>query len=136
MSKQDAQQMDLPEHLHYTKAHAWMDRSTDPVVVGITDYAQDQLGELVFADLPAVGTAVSAGDEIVSLESSKAVDALVSPVSGTIAAVNTKLEDDPEIVNRDPYGEGWMVTINATDADNPPTGLLTAAQYRDYIADL
>lgn len=136
MTDQDNSSLEIPQHLHYTKAHAWLDRSVDPTVTGITDYAQQQLGELVFVDLPEVGQAVHAGDEIVSLESSKAVDALVSPVDGTIAAVNSKLDDNPGLINRDPYGEGWIVKINATDATDPKLGLINADDYRAYIQTL
>lgn len=125
-----------PEHLHYTKAHAWLDRSVDPVVIGITDYAQDQLGDLVFVDLPTVGESVTAGEPAVELESSKTVDNLISPVSGTITAVNSALEDDPTLINRDPYGQGWIIKVAATDADDANTSLISAADYAAYIQTL
>lgn len=125
-----------PEHLHYTKAHAWLDRSVDPVVIGITDYAQDQLGDLVFVDLPMVGESVTAGEPAVELESSKTVDNLISPVSGTITAVNSALEDDPTLINRDPYGQGWIIKVAATDADDANTSLISAADYAAYIQTL
>ena len=120
-----------PAHLHYTSAHAWLDRSTDPVVVGMTDYAQQQMGELVFIDLPSVGDEVVAGEQAAELESSKAVESFISPVSGTVAAVNSKLENQPELASRDPYGEGWLFKVNSTDADNPEPGLLDAQAYSE-----
>lgn len=127
---------ETPEHLHYTKAHAWLDRSTDPVVVGITDYAQDQLGDLVFIDLPSVGDSVTAGEPAVELESSKTVDNLVSPVTGTIAAVNSALDDDPGLVNRDPYGQGWIIKVTATDADDSNPRLISAKDYQSFVDTL
>lgn len=127
---------ETPEHLHYTKAHAWLDRSTDPVVVGITDYAQDQLGDLVFIDLPSVGDSVTAGEPAVELESSKTVDNLVSPVTGTIAAVNSALDDDPGLVNRDPYGQGWIIKVTATDADDSNPRLISAKDYQAFVDTL
>ncbi len=127
---------ETPEHLHYTKAHAWLDRSVDPVVVGITDYAQDQLGDLVFVDLPSVGEPVKQGEPAVELESSKTVDQLISPVTGTIAAVNQALEDDPTLINRDPYGQGWIIKVSATDADDSNTSLISAAEYASFVRSL
>lgn len=127
---------ETPEHLHYTKAHAWLDRSVDPVVVGITDYAQSQLGDLVFVDLPSVGDSVTRGEPAVELESSKTVDQLVSPVTGTIAAVNNALDDDPALVNRDPYGQGWIIKVSAKDADDSNPTLISAADYSAYVKSL
>lgn len=127
---------ETPEHLHYTKAHAWLDRSVDPVVVGITDYAQSQLGDLVFVDLPSVGDSVTRGEPAVELESSKTVDQLVSPVTGTIAAVNNALDDDPALVNRDPYGQGWIIKVSAKDADDSNPTLISAADYSAYVRGL
>ena len=100
--------LDVPEHLEYSDEHVWVDASTEPAMVGITEYAADQLGELVYIDLPEVGTEVQAGDEVAELESSKAVTPLVTPVAGVIRYVNSEAADDPGIVTGDPYGEGWI----------------------------
>ena len=108
--------LDIPDHLEYSEEHAWVDRSVDPAIIGITEYAADQLGELVFVDLPEPGARVEAGDEIVELESSKAVQPLISPVAGT--------------VNGDPYGEGWLLKVELDD-DEPE--LLSADEYAKVV---
>ena len=110
--------LDVPEHLRYSQDHAWIDETVDPAVVGITDYAAEQLGDLVFVDLPAAGSRIKAGDEVVELESSKAVEPLIAPVSGTITYVNTAAGDDPSVINTDPYGEGWLLKVELDD-DEP-----------------
>ena len=97
--------LDVPEHLEYSDEHVWVDSSVEPAMVGVTEYATEQFGELVYIDLPEVGTQVEAGDEVAEFESSKAVTALVSPVAGTIRYVNNEAADDPSIVTDDPYGE-------------------------------
>ena len=111
--------LDIPDHLEYSEEHAWVDRSVDPAIIGITEYAADQLGELVFVDLPEPGARVEAGDEIVELESSKAVQPLISPVAG-----------DPSVVNGDPYGEGWLLKVELDD-DEPE--LLSADEYAKVV---
>lgn len=122
--------LDIPEHLEYSDEHVWVDRSDDLAIIGITEYAADQLGELVFVDLPEPGTRVEAGDEIVELESSKAVQLLISPVAGTVKYVNRDVADDPSVVNGDPYGEGWILKVELDD-DEPE--LLTAEEYAKII---
>ncbi|MGE4714285.1 glycine cleavage system protein GcvH [Bifidobacterium breve] len=122
--------LDIPEHLEYSDEHVWVDRSDDLAIIGITEYAADQLGELVFVDLPESGTRVEAGDEIVELESSKAVQPLISPVAGTVKYVNRDVADDPSVVNGDPYGEGWILKVELDD-DEPE--LLTAEEYAKII---
>jgi glycine cleavage system H protein len=122
--------LDIPEHLEYSEEHAWVDRSGDPAIIGITEYAADQLGELVFVDLPEPGIRVESGDEIVELESSKAVQPLVSPVSGVIAYVNRDVADDPSVINGDPYGEGWILKVTLDD-DEPE--LLSADGYAKIV---
>lgn len=122
--------LDIPEHLEYSDGHVWVDRSDDLAIIGITEYAADQLGELVFVDLPEPGTRVEAGDEIVELESSKAVQPLISPVAGTVKYVNRDVADDPSVVNGDPYGEGWILKVELDD-DEPE--LLTAEEYAKII---
>lgn len=122
--------LDIPEHLEYSDEHVWVDRSDDLAIIGITEYAADQLGELVFVDLPEPGTRVEAGDEIVELESLKAVQPLISPVAGTVKYVNRDVADDPSVVNGDPYGEGWILKVELDD-DEPE--LLTAEEYAKII---
>ena len=122
--------LDIPEHLEYSDEHVWVDRSDDLAIIGITEYAADQLGELVFVDLPEPGTRVEAGDEIVELESSKAVQPLISPVAGTVKYVNRDVADDPSVMNGDPYGEGWILKVELDD-DEPK--LLTAEEYAKII---
>ena len=118
--------LDVPDQLLYSEEHVWLDDSVSPAIVGITEYAAAQMGELVFVDLPEPGTRVEAGDEIVELESSKAVQPLVCPVSGTIRYVNRDAADDPTVITSDPYGEGWVLKIELDD-DEPD--LLDAAAY-------
>ncbi|KAB7245960.1 glycine cleavage system protein GcvH [Bifidobacterium longum] len=122
--------LDIPDHLEYSEEHAWVDRSVDPTIIGITEYAADQLGELVFVDLPEPGARVEAGDEIVELESSKAVQPLISPVAGTVKYVNRDVADDPSVVNGDPYGEGWLLKVELDD-DEPE--LLSADEYAKVV---
>ena len=124
------QNLDIPDHLEYSQDHAWIDTSSDLALIGITEYAANQLGDLVFVDLPEPQTHVQAGDEIVELESSKAVEPLISPVSGTIRYVNTAASDDPSVINNDPYGEGWLLKVELDD-DEPD--LLDAAEYTKVI---
>jgi glycine cleavage system H protein len=119
-----------PEDLKYTEEHEWLATTEGGAVrVGITAYAQDQLGDVVFVELPKVGETVDAGTPLGEVESTKSVSEIFAPVSGTVVAVNTALDDAPELVNSDPYGEGWIVEINVTD---PSTldDLLDAAAYQ------
>jgi glycine cleavage system H protein len=117
---------DVPDYLNYSEDHAWVDSSVDPVVVGITAYAAEELGDLVFVDLPKIGTRVESGDEVAELESAKAVEPLISPVSGVVAYVNNDVAQDPSVVNSDPYGEGWILKVTPDD-DEPE--LLDAEEY-------
>lgn len=106
-----------PEDLKYTAEHEWVKAGEDgPVRVGITDYAQDQLGDIVYVQLPEVGSTVRAGDACGELESTKSVSDLYAPVNGTVTAVNEALADQPELINTDPYGEGWLLDIDVEDA--------------------
>ncbi|MEM7140478.1 MAG: glycine cleavage system protein GcvH [Actinomycetota bacterium] len=124
--------MNVPDNLRYSSDHEWVLVDGDTAKVGITDYAQDALGDVVFVDLPATGSAIGAADSFGEVESTKSVSELYAPVSGEIAAVNDALVDTPEKLNEDPYGEGWIVTISISD----PTeldGLLDADGYRALI---
>ena len=123
----------VPEDLRYTKEHEWARREASAVRVGITDFAQDALGDIVYVDLPAPGTKVMAGQPFGEVESTKSVSDIYSPISGTIAERNAALDESPELVNQDPYGEGWMVTITPDDSSELE-GLLSAGDYQQMIS--
>ena len=123
----------IPDDLHYSEQDEWARREGDRVTVGITDYAQQQLGDVVFVELPAVGTRVERGAAFGVIESVKAVSDLYAPVSGEVIAVNDALGGRPELVNEDCYGEGWMLTVRA--AGDATAGLLDAAAYAKYVAE-
>lgn len=124
--------MTVPDDRRYTDQHEWALRRDGAIRIGITDYAQEALGDVVFVDLPAVGRRFAAGDSIAEVESTKSVAEIYAPCAGTIAAVNSVLAESPEHVNTDPYGEGWFVDI---DPDDPAEidALLDAAGYRALI---
>ena len=109
-------ELKFPEALRYAADHEWL-RPGDTARIGISDYAQDQLGDIVFVDLPAVGRTLARGEEFGTVESVKAVSELYMPVGGEVVSVNTRLEEAPEQVNNDPYGEGWMIEIKVADPD-------------------
>jgi glycine cleavage system H protein len=122
----------IPEDLKYTSEHEWV-RGTGPVVeVGITDFAQDSLGDIVFVTLPEVGAKIEAGTPCGELESTKSVSDLYAPVEGTVAEVNTALDANPELVNSDPYGEGWIFKVELADGADP-NALLDAVGYQTAI---
>lgn len=123
--------MRVPEELKYTKDHEWLRVEGGEGVVGITDFAQDALGDVVFVELPAVGATLAKGDAFGVVESNKSVSDLYAPVAGTVTAVNEALADAPESVNADPYGAGWMVRIALADP-GASDGLLDAAAYRQH----
>jgi glycine cleavage system H protein len=104
-------ELNLPEDLSYAEDHEWILRKGDTVKIGISDYAQDQLGDIVFVELPEVGDSFNKGDEFGTVESVKAVSELYLPISGEIAGINKALEDSPELVNTDPYKDGWMIEV-------------------------
>ncbi|MCD4747975.1 MAG: glycine cleavage system protein GcvH [Thermoanaerobaculales bacterium] len=106
--------MSIPENLRYTKSHEWVRVEGESVVVGITNYAQDQLGEIVFVELPEVGDSVEAGTEMGTLESVKAVSEVLAPVSGEVLEGNERLEDEPDLVNQSPFNDGWLVRIKGS----------------------
>jgi glycine cleavage system H protein len=117
-----------PDDLRYTPEHEWAKADGARVTVGITDYAQDQLGDVVYVDLPASGTRVEKGQPFGEVESTKSVSDLYAPLTGTIVERNETLESSPELVNADPYGRGWMVIIEAEQPDEVG-GLLSASAY-------
>ncbi|MNG10146.1 Glycine cleavage system H protein [compost metagenome] len=122
-------------NLLYTKEHEWVEKLSDTVVrIGITDFAQDQLGDIVFVELPKVGASVTAHESIGSVESVKTVSDIFCPVSGKVTAVNSTLEGSPELVNSASFGEGWMVEVEISGPE-ALEGLLSAAEYSSYIGN-
>jgi len=124
-----------PDELRYTDKHVWARIEGDTVTLGLTDYAQEQMGDIIYADLPQAGAAVEVGEPFASAESAKAIEDVVSPVSGQVAAVNGELPDAPEKINQDPYGEGWLIKITLSN-EGELASLLTAAQYEEYLGTL
>ncbi len=121
--------MQIPDDLRYSSDHEWARASAEVVRIGITDYAQDALGDVVFVDLPKVGASVSTGGTIGEVESTKSVSEIYSPVAGTVTAVNESLSSSPESVNADPYGEGWICEVTTTSSADFDA-LLDAAGYQ------
>lgn len=126
--------MNIPNDLKYTKDHEWVRVEGKVVVVGITHHAQDQLGDVVFVELPEPGSTVNIGDTFGSVESVKAVSDLYAPVGGEVVESNTDLTTMPESVNADPYGKAWMIKVSLSDAAQLE-GLLDSAAYTDLVAD-
>ena len=124
---------DVPADLRYTKEHEWARRDGDLVVVGITAHAIEQLGDITLVTLPAAGTQVNAGDRFGDVDSVKAVSELFAPLSGKVLERNTALDAAPEKVNEDPYGDGWMIRLEPSDASELD-GLMTAEQYAKFVA--
>ncbi|MDQ3914168.1 MAG: glycine cleavage system protein GcvH [Actinomycetota bacterium] len=121
---------ELPSDRRYTKDHEWAREQDGRIVVGITDYAQDQLGDVVFVGLPEPGSEVTAGEPLGEVESTKSVSDVYSPVSGKVLEKNAEVEQSPELINSDPYGEGWLVSI---EPSGEAEGLITADEYRAFI---
>ncbi|MEW5923329.1 MAG: glycine cleavage system protein GcvH [Candidatus Zixiibacteriota bacterium] len=124
--------MDIPAGLKYTKEHEWLKVEGKTATVGITEYAQGELGDIVFVELPAQGTVVKAMQSFGTIEAVKAVSDLFSPVSGKVIEVNPGLEDDPMIINREPYGGGWMIKLEISNMEEVDK-LLTADSYRKLV---
>ena len=127
--------MEFPEGLRYTQDHEWMRIEGDEIVFGVTDYAQDQLGDIVFVELPEPGAELTSDEPFGSVEAVKAVADLNSPVTGEVIAVNEALNDDPSLVNSSPYGDGWMVRAKASDPAEFEK-LMDAAAYAKLVAEL
>jgi glycine cleavage system H protein len=125
---------DYPADLKYTREHEWVRASGETAQIGITWYAQDALGDIVFVSLPAVGTEVEAGQSLGEVESTKSVSDVYAPVSGAIVRRNETLESSPELINSDPYGEGWLVEIRPADPD-AVAGLLDADSYVKHVSE-
>lgn len=121
----------IPKDLLYSRSHEWARIENGVAVVGITHFAQDQLGDLTYVELPEAGASVAAGAEMGSVESVKAASELYSPVSGEVAEVNAELAASPELINQEPYGAGWMLKVKLA---SDPEGLLSAAEYEELVA--
>ena len=122
--------MKAPKDLRYSREHEWVKITGDKAVVGITEYAAESLGEIVFAELPETGVRVSEGDSIGSVESVKSVSEIYTPVGGKIVEVNPALEDTPEKINEDPYGGGWILKLDSVEESGE---LMDAEEYKDYV---
>jgi glycine cleavage system H protein len=123
--------LNIPEDLQYTKSHEWVRIEGDTATIGITDHAQDELGDIVFVELPEEGDAFDAGESFGTVESVKAVSDLYAPVGGEVVEVNSALEDAPENINEDPYGEGWIVKLRTTDEAD----LLSPEEYEKVVEE-
>ena len=123
--------MNIPEDLQYTKSHEWVRIEGDTATIGITDHAQDELGDVVFVELPDEGATFDAGESFGTVESVKAVSDLYAPVGGEVVEVNSALEDAPENINEDPYGEGWIVKLRTTDEAD----LLSPEEYEKVVEE-
>jgi glycine cleavage system H protein len=124
--------MNTPEHLFYTKEHEWANFKDNEVIIGITDYAQSQLGDIIFIEFPEIGDQVNAGDSFGEVEAVKTVSELYAPVTGTVLEVNENLEDSADLVNSDPYGDGWLIKIKPTNL-NEKDDLMKSAAYKELI---
>ena len=123
--------MSIPDDLQYTKSHEWVRAEDGTVTIGITDHAQEELGDVVFVELPDVGVAIGAGDSFGTVESVKAVSDLYTPVGGEVVEVNSSLEDAPEKINDDPYGEGWIVKLSTSEEAD----LLSPEEYEKVVEE-
>jgi glycine cleavage system H protein len=127
--------MSVPDQLHYTREHEWVAVDGSTATVGITDHAQQALGDVVYVSAPTAGSKVTAGEPCGEVESTKSVSDIFAPVDGEVLEVNAELGDNPGVVNSDPYGAGWLFKLSLPGADgNVPPGLLTAAEYEELIA--
>lgn len=121
----------VPEDLHYSKDHEWVRVDGDQAIIGVTDYAQDSLGDVVYVELPKVGDKFAANESFGSVESVKAVSEVFTPVTGEVVQINESLADEPEKVNSDPYGNGWMIRVRMSSSGEVDS-LLSAAEYEDF----
>jgi glycine cleavage system H protein len=124
--------LDVPEELQYTKSHEWVRTEDDTATIGITDHAQEELGDIVYIELPEQGATFEAGDSFGTVESVKAVSDLYTPVGGEVVEVNEGLGDSPEKINEDPYGEGWILKVRVSDEG---AGLLSATEYEQFLEE-
>jgi len=125
--------MEIPAGLRYSKEHEWVATEEEVATIGITDYAQEQLGEIVYVELPAVGDKISKDDAFGVVESVKAVSDIYAPISGTVVEVNQELPESPEMINEDPYGDGWLVKVKVSDGSELDD-LLDHDEYEELVA--
>jgi glycine cleavage system H protein len=125
--------MAYPTQYRYTKEHEWIDAKNDAAIIGITDYAQHELGDVVFVEVPAAGTKITAGKTFGSVESVKAVSEIYAPASGEVTEPNGALTNQPDLINTDPHGAGWLIKVKLTNASEA-SSLMDAAAYEAYIA--
>jgi glycine cleavage system H protein len=123
-----------PEELKYSKDHTWVHVEDSEGTIGITDYAQESLGDIVYVDVPEEDDEIEAGEEIAEVESTKATSSVISPVSGTVIEVNEDIEDSPETINEDPYGDGWIVRVKLSDLSELK-GLMDAEAYQKFVGE-
>jgi glycine cleavage system H protein len=123
--------LSIPDDLQYTRSHEWVRMEDGTATIGITDHAQEELGDVVFVELPEVGTSIEAGDSFGTVESVKAVSDLYTPVGGEVVEVNSSLEDAPEKINDDPYGEGWIVKVQTSEEAD----LLSPEEYEKVVEE-
>ena len=128
----ELEELFLPDDVHYTETHEWVRDEEETVVVGVGDYAQDQLGDIVFVELPGIGDTFEKGEEFGTMESVKAVSEIYLPVAGKIVAINEALLEEPELVNQEPYNSGWMVEIEPDDPDEIQA-LMTSSEYMEML---
>ena len=127
--------MTIPAELRYTAEHEWVSVDGTTASVGITDYAQRALGDVVYVSVPAAGTHVTAGEPCGEVESTKSVSDIYSPVTGEVTEVNSDVDEDPGLVNSDPYGAGWLMKVQLDEDEGEPSGLLTADEYAELTAE-
>ena len=125
--------MILPNHLLYTKEHEWIEFKDDLAIVGITDYAQSQLGDVIFVEFPEIGANLDIGSSFGEIEAVKTVSDLFAPISGNVISINDEIEDTPDLVNTDPYGEGWLIKISPTKNEQKEK-LMDADEYKKLIS--
>lgn len=123
-----------PDDIKYHREHSWVRVEGKTATIGITDYAQQQLGDIVYVELPEIDTEIDADSELTEIESTKATSPMVSPVSGTVREVNEDLADTPEIINEDPYGNGWIVVVDMTDPSEL-NDLMSKAEYEKHVKE-
>tara|TARA_B100000131_G_scaffold290730_1_gene303738 strand:- start:171 stop:548 length:378 start_codon:yes stop_codon:yes gene_type:complete len=125
--------MILPNHLLYTKEHEWIEFKDDLAIVGITDYAQSQLGDVIFVEFPEIGANLDIGSSFGEIEAVKTVSDLFAPISGNVISINDEIEDTPDLVNTDPYGEGWLIKMSPTKNEQKEE-LMDADEYKKFIS--
>jgi len=126
--------MDTPEELKYSKDHEWIRIEGDTATIGITDYAQGELGDVVYVEMPEAGSSISKGESFGTIEAVKAVSELYSPISGEVVEINDKLEGEPALVNQSPYGDGWMIKLKLSNPDEL-SDLMDALAYKEMVGE-